>query len=199
MKQKELEILLSQLKTFNQPKIHLEQYQTPPRIVAMITKRAFQLEDIEKKTVADFCSGTGLFGIAAKILGAKEVICYEIDEDAIELAKSNAEKIGVKIIFRKKDVRDVQKKFDTILMNSPFGIQGNIKDQEFLRSALQNSSSCYSIHLYQEKNIEFLKNFVSKNGKEVKEIIKAEFEIPKLFQFHTKKYHIIEIAILRSI
>ncbi|MCK5303709.1 MAG: DNA methylase, partial [Candidatus Heimdallarchaeota archaeon] len=66
MKQKDLEIQLTQFKNFKEPKIQLEQYQTPPRLVAMITWRALQLGDIKDKVVADFCSGTGLFAIAAK-------------------------------------------------------------------------------------------------------------------------------------
>jgi predicted RNA methylase len=40
MKQKDLEIQLTQFVNFKEPKIHLEQYQTPPRLVAMITWRA---------------------------------------------------------------------------------------------------------------------------------------------------------------
>ena len=199
MRQKDLEILLSQFQKFERPKIHLEQYQTPPRLVAMVTWRAFQLGDIENKTVADLCCGTGLFAIAAKILGAKHVVAYEIDPDALEIARKNAKFADVDIEFIHKDVRDIELKYDTILMNSPFGIKGLVKDQEFLQIALQKSDVSYSLHLMQENNIVFLKKFVEKNEKEVKEIIKAEFEIPKIFQFHKKRLHIIEVAILRCL
>ncbi|MCG3222055.1 MAG: methyltransferase [Candidatus Heimdallarchaeota archaeon] len=198
MKQKELEIKLSKLHNFENPKVQLEQYQTPPRLVAMIAWRAFQLGDIENKSVADFCCGTGLFAISAALLGGSKVIGIEIDKEALEIAEKNAEISGVDITFLCKDVRETKTKVDTILMNSPFGIQGAHKDQIFLLSALKNSKTCYSIHLYQQKNIEFLTNFIQKHNKEVKEVITAEFEIPRTYSFHKKKHHIIKIAILRS-
>ena len=199
MKQKDLEIILTNLLNFSDPKIFLEQYQIPPRLAAMITWRAYQLGDIENKIVADFCCGTGLFAIAAKILGAKEVYGIEIDEDALELAKQNSKSVDAEINFIQGDVRDIQMKFDTILMNSPFGIRGEIKDKEFLIAALQRSNVCYSLHLHQEYNIQFLTQLVKKSGKDVKEVIKAEFEIPKMYRFHKKRYHIIQVAILRSL
>ena len=123
----------------------------------------------------------------------------EIDKDAINIAKKNSKKADVKIDFINKDVRKVVKSFDTVFMNSPFGIQGTDKDQEFLLAALNMSKTVYSIHLYQEKNIEFLTSFVKKHNREVKEIMRAEFEIPKSYKFHSKKYHVIEVAILRSL
>ena len=199
MKQKDLEILLTQLESFNQPKIKLEQYQTPPRIAAMILWRAFQLGDIKDKEVSDYCCGTGLFGIGAKLLNAKEVYGIEIDADAIEIAKINAKLLDVKVNYIQQDIRNVTRHSDTVIMNSPFGVQGKIKDQEFLLSALKTSIVTYSIHLYQEANIAFLTEFVKRNNKRVDEIIKAEFEIPKSYKFHTKRYHVIEVAILRCI
>lgn len=199
MKQKDLEIQLTQFKNFKEPKIQLEQYQTPPRLVAMITWRAFQLGDIKDKVVADFCSGTGLFAIAAKILGAKKVYAIEIDPEALKVAKENVENTGLEIEFIEKDVREISMTFDTVLMNSPFGVKGTVKDQEFLRAALSASKVSYSLHLFQEKNVEFLRKFVLKNNKIIDETIKAEFEIPKIYRFHKKRYHVIEVAILRCV
>ncbi|MCK4896032.1 MAG: methyltransferase [Candidatus Heimdallarchaeota archaeon] len=199
MKQKDLEIQLTQFKNFKEPKIQLEQYQTPPRLVAMITWRALQLGDIKDKVVADFCSGTGLFAIAAKILGAKKVYAIEIDPEALKVAKENVENTGLEIEFIEKDVREISMNFDTVLMNSPFGVKGTVKDQEFLRVALSVSKVSYSLHLFQEKNVEFLRKFVLKNDKIIDETIKAEFEIPKIYRFHKKRYHVIEVAILRCI
>jgi putative methylase len=197
MKQKDLEMFLTGLETFETPKLHLEQYQTPPRIISLILWRAFQLGDIEGKFIGDLCCGTGLFGIGAKLLGAKNVVAIEIDGDAIDIAKRNSKKSGIKIDFHNANILEVNYSFDTVFMNSPFGIQGPVKDQEFLQAALRMSEIVYSIHLYQEKNIEFLRNFVRKQEREVKEVIKAEFEIPKSYKFHKRKYHIINVAILR--
>jgi len=138
-----------------------------------------------------------MFGIGAKQLGAKKVIGLEIDKEALEIAKQNAAKLEIDIEFIEEDVRTTERMFDTVFMNSPFGVQGGIKDQEFLLSALKASMISYSIHLHQERNIIFLRSFVKNHNKEVKEIIKAEFEIPKFYSFHTKRQHIIEVAILQ--
>lgn len=199
MKQKDLEIFLTQLDSFVKPKLYLEQYQTPPRIIAMILWRASQLGDIKGKSIGDFCCGTGLFGIGAKMLGAKEVSGIEIDKDVIKIAEKNAKKAEIEISFINKDIRELKKSFDTVFMNAPFGIQGPVKDQEFLSAALNMSKVVYSIHLYQKKNVEFLTKFISEQGREVIEIIKAQFEIPKSYDFHKRKYHIIEVAILRCV
>ena len=199
MKQRDLEILLTQLDTFENPKLNLEQYQTPPRLIAVILWRALQLGDLENRRIVDLCCGTGLFGIGAMLLGAKEVTGVEIDKEAIEIAKRNSKKSNVSIKFMNRDVREIEASFDTAFMNSPFGIQGDIKDQEFLAAALRMAKTVYSLHLYQEKNIEFLTNYVNKQNREVKEVIRAEFEIPKSYKFHKKRFHIIEVAILRCV
>jgi len=198
MRQKELEIFLSQIETFKAPKIALEQYQTPPRIAALITWRALQLGDIKDKVVADFCCGTGIFAIAAALLGAKSVFGFDIDSNAIDIAKENAKKLGVIVNWQVRDIRTIEKKFDTVLMNSPFGVKSSTRDRVFLKAALQASDVTYSLHLYLDKNIEFLRNFIKKNGKKVSEIMKAEFELPYLYSFHKKRYHLIKVAIIRS-
>ena len=199
MRQRDIEMLLSQVQSFQTPDINLEQYQTPPRIASMILWRAYQLGHIKNKNIGDFCCGTGIFAIGAKQLGAKHVVGLDIDTKALIIARNNARKLEVDVEFLKEDIRKTERKFDTVFMNSPFGIQGEIKDQEFLISSLNSSKVSYSIHLYQEKNILFLENFVKKHNKRIKEIIKAEFEIPKMYSFHTKKRHIIEVAILQCI
>ncbi len=198
MKQKELEILLSKLKGFEKPKLELEQYQTPARLVAMITFRAYMLGDIKNKTIMDLCCGTGLFAIAAKELGAERVYGVDIDKDALLIAQENEKTAQTVVDWINKDVLDVAIQVDTVFMNSPFGIQGSVKDQFFLKKAMELSKVSYSIHLFQDKNIAFLKKFIEKNNKTTTEIIKAQFEIPHIYSFHRKRYHVIDVAIIRS-
>lgn len=198
MKQKDIEILLSNLKTFEKPKIQLEQYQIPSRLAAMITWRALQLGDLKEKVVADYCCGTGMFSIAAQALGAKRTYGIDIDLDALNIAKANAKKAGENIIWVQEDIREVNMRFNTIFMNSPFGIQSDTKDREFLSAALEHSDVCYSVHLSLPQNIKFLTKIIEKQEKKLTETIEAEFEIPKTYYFHKKRYHIIVVAILRS-
>ena len=81
---------------FNQPKPELEQYATPPDLVIDIVKQAYSLGHLDG-TVADLGCGTGRLAIGAALTGA-EVTGYEIDMEALDLAKkySDAQKLNIK-------------------------------------------------------------------------------------------------------
>ena len=51
--------------------------------------------DLSDKTVVDFGCGSGILGIAALKLGAKRVIGIDIDPQALEASRDNAERNGV--------------------------------------------------------------------------------------------------------
>lgn len=52
---------------------------------------------VKDKIVCDFCSGSGVVGIAAKLAGAKEVICVDIDPISHIAAALNAKANGIEI------------------------------------------------------------------------------------------------------
>ena len=56
----------------------------------MVIINLFEM-DVKDKRVLDCGSGTGILGIVASKLGAKEVISYDIDEWSVENTKHNAE------------------------------------------------------------------------------------------------------------
>ena len=128
------------VKGFSDPKIHLEQYQTPPRVAANLIHWAMLLGDISEKTVVDLCSGTGILAISASLLDAK-VTAIEIDPDAIEIFQSNIDELELKIDIIQEDVfKYLPKKFDTALINPPFGLQQKIySDIDFLIKATKIS------------------------------------------------------------
>src|SRR5574341_1495891 len=123
MNKKELAIFLSKLETFENSKLELEQYQTECNIASLIAWHAYMSREIEGKKVADLGCGNGIFGIAALILGAKEVVFLDKDEDAINLAKENLKLVSkelnkkLKAKFLTKDVIDFDEKCDLILQN----------------------------------------------------------------------------------
>lgn len=53
---------------------------------------------VRGKTVVDYCSGGGIVGIAAKMAGAKEVICIDNDPLSFEAVKLNCEANGVEVV-----------------------------------------------------------------------------------------------------
>jgi predicted nicotinamide N-methyase len=81
---------------------------------------------VKNKTVIDYCSGGGIVGIAAKLAGAKEVICVDNDPLSFEAAQLNCEANGVEVLTS-ADMRDA----DIVLSGDP-ALQQPIFD--FLKS-----------------------------------------------------------------
>ena len=77
--------------------------------------------DLKGKRVLDCGCGTGILGIAASKLGAREVVGYDIDEWSSENAIHNAELNGVgnmKVMLGDASVlKSVEGKFDVVLAN----------------------------------------------------------------------------------
>jgi len=77
------------------------------------------------KRVLDICCNTGGFGVYAKARGgAAEVVCLDLDEQAIEMAKQNAKLNGAQIRYVRADLfawlRDVipnGERFDTVILD----------------------------------------------------------------------------------
>lgn len=133
MKLKQLEGLLQTLDVFEKPKVHLEQYPTTPHIASHMLYTIDQtFDDIQGCTVADLGCGCGVLSIGAAILGCNYVVGFDIDSDALELAKKNLEEVGVDAVeLIQCDVSNIDSAiargdlFDTVIMNPPFGTKNN--------------------------------------------------------------------------
>lgn len=74
MKLKELESYLQDVEGFENPKIKLEQYETPAHIAAnMLYTADSTFGDIKDKFVADLGCGCGMLSIGGALLGASHV------------------------------------------------------------------------------------------------------------------------------
>ena len=197
MKQKELEIKLQKVPTYERPNPFIEQYMTPAPIAADIIYTACQYEDIQEKKVLDLGCGTGIFSFGAKLTGAKEIIGVDLDVDAIKIAKMHAEKENEEIEFIAKDVKDVDIKCDTVIMNPPFGAQKSNRwaDRRFIEKGFEIANVIYSLHL--SKTIEFIEKMVSSLGGEISLYKTYEFPIKHSFSFHSKKVQKVDITLLR--
>lgn len=77
-------------------------------------------QDLKDKRVLDCGCGTGILGIVATKCGAKEAVCYDIDEWSVRNAEHNAELNGVELDVLEGDKRvlsHVSGVFDVIFAN----------------------------------------------------------------------------------
>lgn len=183
---KHLESYIQTLGDFDEPKLELEQYATPPHIAAlMLNVINTQYCDIEDKFVADLGCGTGRLAIGSVLCGAKMVFGFDIDrialgealrnvieffadvDDEDELGNlSGAYRVCDNINFIQADMLEASEssssfwapfknKFDTVIMNPPFGTKGNKGlDMLFLRTAIDLAEhAVYSLHKTSTRNV----------------------------------------------
>ena len=184
MKKKDLEIKLQSLRPFSDPKAHLEQYPTPSVIASDILFSAYAAGDIAGKSVADLGCGTGIFAIGACLLGASKVTAFDIDPSALAIARENAASLGCDIELIESRIEDVGGRFDTVIMNPPFGSQNKHADTPFLLKAMEIADSIYSIHMACTQ--EYIEKTAVSEGRELTGRITYKYEIPHTFSFHNK-------------
>jgi putative methylase len=179
---KDLEISLSGLEKSFSGDYPLQQYPTPSDIAAELLWFAFLNRDIADRKVADLGTGTGILAIGARMLGAEKVFAIEKDEEMVSLAKENAAKSGIE--FMNMDVKEFDRKVDTVVMNPPFGKKPFHKDRDFLEKAFEISNRVYSIHT--ANSFDFLSNFARERGFGCKRLKEFDFPIRRSFAWHTK-------------
>lgn len=191
---KRLQIMLSKLRKIPF-KLKFEQYPTPPDIASEILWRAYLLKDVEGKVIADLGTGNGIFAIGAKILGADIVYAVDIDEEAIEIARRNAEDFGLEIVFLCMDVEEFDEKVDTVFMNPPFGLKLKGADRKFLRKAFEVSEIVYCIHKIESDK--FFRKFSRDFGFDCSLLFEFNYKIPVIYEFHEKRFHIFRAGVWR--
>ena len=197
MKKKHLEILLENVPQPTHPTPTLEQYMTPAPIAADILFNAYHLGDISDRIIVDLGCGTGIFSIGAALLGAKKIISFDLDKESIHLARKYSEQNNFEIEFEIKNVKDVEIKCDTVLMNPPFGAQkSNQKaDRKFIEKGFEIAEIIYSLHL--TKTIPFLEKMITALDGTITYQKKYLFPIKWQFAFHKKDVIEFNVSLLR--
>lgn len=186
MLKKGLEIQLSRLEGFENPKEQLEQYRTPGSVAAELLHEAYMQGDIEGKAVADLGTGTGILAIGAKLLGASAVYGVDVDASAVAIAKLN-EPAPQTINWIVSDVSKLSTYVDAVVMNPPFGIKVPHADKPFIRKALSIAPVAYSIHDSTPETRSFINAFVKLLGGTATLISSPFFELPATFGHHSKE------------
>ncbi|GMH35189.1 hypothetical protein BSKO_03057 [Bryopsis sp. KO-2023] len=206
MKLKDLESILQDVATFENPKVELEQYPTRPHIAARVLYTAeTSFEDIEGKVVADFGCGTGVLSIGCSMLGASHVIGLDIDDDALTIARENANEYedDLPIDFLKCNVKDVAKfhpklRVNTVIMNPPFGTRDKHADVEFLNVAFSISNSAvYSLHKRSTRG--YLEKLALRDARvgEAQVLAELRYDVHAMYKFHKKASKDIEVDLWR--
>jgi putative methylase len=200
-KKRQLEMALQSLETFKNPKVDLEQYQTPAKIVADLLWNAHALGDIEGMKVADLACGTGIFSIGSALLGASEVVGVDVDPEAVEIARREAAQRGLDEVVRFEilDVSDFNGEADTVIQNPPFGAQKANKeaDRQFIVKSMGVAPVVYSFHILETE--EFVTNYFEKLGGEVTNIFRYSFPLPKIYDFHQKEEVEVDVVVFRVV
>ncbi len=196
LKKVQLERILQTLEPVPSPRASREQYATPAAIAAEVAYIAFGQGDIADRLVLDAGCGNGILGIAAKLLGAAEVVGVDVDADAIRVAEGNSLRAHANITWRREDIADLRGSFDTVLMNPPFGAQTKHADLPFLDKALAVARVVYSFH--NAVTEDFILRRIETRGARVTDRMDYEFPLPRTFRFHRKEVQRVPVVLLRS-
>jgi putative methylase len=191
---------LQSIPPYPNPKIELEQYNTPARIAADILWNAFALGDIEGLKVVDLGTGTGIFAIGAALLCAMEVVGVDIDPKAVKIARVGASKRGLGDLTRfiSLDVNSFHEKADTVIQNPPFGAQKahhKEADRLFMSKSLEIAPVVYSFHMLETED--FVKRFFQSIDGLITHKFYYSFPIPHIYDFHQKEEVSVDVMVLR--
>ena len=128
----------------------------------------------------------------------------DIDIESIEIANKYSTKFKIdNIDFITSDINnlDANLNIDTIFQNPPFGSQRFATkgiDLDFINKAVEfNFNVIYAFHMASTE--EFLVNYFSKLNLEITHIFRYNFKIPKIYEFHSEEFKIIDVIVIRAI
>ena len=194
---KELEIFVEGLPTFRKPKLRLEQYPTDAAVVAAAVWDAYMRGLLD--AVLDLGCGTGRFALAAAAMGARHVLCVDVDPEALKTAREAAEAYGLNSVdFLAADVPSLvlAKRFAVAFQNPPFGIwSGRGTDVAFLAAAVKHADVVYTIHKL--PTLQYVKETVERWGYRLGVVDTAVLNIKPMYRHHRKRIHKVEVFLAR--
>ncbi len=178
------------------PRISLEQYTIPASIAADIVYLAAVVhQDIAGRSVVDLGTGTGRLAIGAALLGASQTTGLDIDPVAIGVARDNSRAAKVDVDWIVGALDAIHGRFDTVIMNPPFGTKKAHVDKIFLRKAIGIGGVVYSIH--KSATRDHLLRYLDRCGSRVRSVHEYTLDIPRMFEHHRKQRHPVKVDCFR--
>ncbi|MEM0468198.1 MAG: METTL5 family protein [Pyrobaculum sp.] len=187
---RELAIFIDSLPGFKKPKIYLEQYPTDGELVATAVWDAYMRGLLGR--VLDLGCGTGRFAIAAAAMGARHVVCLDLDIDAVQIAKTAGGGLSIDFVIGDAAMPPLRERFDVVFQNPPFGIwAGRGADLVFLNSAVGLGGVVYTIHKL--ATLDYVAQWAKRRSLSIEVLEKAVLKIKPSYPHHRKKIHRVEV------
>ena len=186
---------------FDDPRLDLEQYRTPPEIAAHLIHVAALQDDIADRTVVDLGCGTGMLTLASALAGARLSVGVELDAAALSTARGNETRVGAHgdIAWLRADATrpPLSCSDATVVMNPPFGARdGNEHaDRAFLTAARDLAAVSYSIHNAGSRS--FVESFAADEGGDVTHAFAAEFDVASQYAHHEAESRTLDTELFR--
>ena len=198
--QRDLEIELSKLSSFEQPSFELEQYATPARIAAEWVWSMALKREVAGKVFLDAASGPGILGIGLLLMGAKKVYFLDKDHQIMQVCIHNYNQVQKEYEiglaeFIVEDVTLFDAEVDIVVQNPPFGTKEKHIDKFFLEKAFKTAKIVYSMHKYSTK--QFVEAISEDHGFKITDFWRFEFPIKAAFKFHQKPLKYIDVGLWR--
>jgi len=191
-----LAVELSKLARFKQPKQDKEQYATDGDTAAMVLWDAYQRGVLKEATVADLGCGTGILGIGALLLGAKQVTFVDIDQDALSILRKNLEShdLLAKATIIHSSIEAFNAQADLVVQNPPFGTAKKHIDLVFLEKAMQTAPIVYSLH--KSVTVPYLDKAITRLGGSIIATHTLALPLSQTMVQHKRKTHRIDVTLL---
>lgn len=92
----------------------------PRQDTECVVEKALEFVGEETK-ILDLCTGSGCIAITVALESGKHVVAVDIDENALNVAKTNSENLGASVDFIQSDMfESINEKFDLVISNPPY-------------------------------------------------------------------------------
>lgn len=197
MKLKELKIELSGVRDFSKMSVGLEQYITPADIAAsMVHAIHTAYNDIEGKSILDLCCGTGMLSFAASYFSPSYILGVDICSRALDTFRGNNVDFGINVDLLQCSVENLtflNCRFDTGILNPPFGTKIKHADTKAVDKALELCSVVYSLHKSSTRE------YLVRKYPQAEVLAEIRYELPRAHAFHKRDKKAIAVDFVRIV